>query len=63
MASQEYSFVEQDHNVLTDGDELPTYDDLAAQSGPNSRSVRLQPTTTEILTVYRLQVWKMERVD
>lgn len=34
----EYLPVEQDYNVATGEDELPTYDDLAEQSGPNSRS-------------------------
>ncbi|KAH8834522.1 hypothetical protein DL96DRAFT_1694545 [Flagelloscypha sp. PMI_526] len=29
--------VEQDYNVSRPGDELPTYDDLAEQGGPNSR--------------------------
>ncbi|TFK72029.1 hypothetical protein BDN72DRAFT_887404 [Pluteus cervinus] len=32
-----YERVEQDYNVPTNGNELPTYDDLAAQAGPNSR--------------------------
>lgn len=35
--SGEYTQVEQDFNVLNNGDELPTYDDLAEQNGPNSR--------------------------
>ncbi|KAK0230285.1 hypothetical protein IW262DRAFT_1521668 [Armillaria fumosa] len=30
-------YVEQDDNIQGGGDELPTYDDLAAQNGPNSR--------------------------
>ncbi|KAJ7584348.1 hypothetical protein C8J56DRAFT_1027693 [Mycena floridula] len=38
MASQAYTHVEQDPaNNGGDGDDLPTYDELAAQSGPNSR--------------------------
>ena len=30
-------YVEQDDKIKGGGDELPTYDDLAAQNGPNSR--------------------------
>ncbi|TFK28919.1 hypothetical protein FA15DRAFT_691415 [Coprinopsis marcescibilis] len=37
MSSEAYSHVEQDPSAPTDGDELPSYDDLAAQNGPNSR--------------------------
>jgi hypothetical protein len=33
-SSQQFQHVEQDKEG---GDELPTYDSLAAQSGPNSR--------------------------
>ncbi|KAJ7506648.1 hypothetical protein B0H11DRAFT_238508 [Mycena galericulata] len=29
--------IEQDRDLPLDGDDLPTYDDLAAQQGPNSR--------------------------
>lgn len=36
---QHYSHVEQDQRAQQHGDELPTYDDLAAQNGPNSRRV------------------------
>jgi hypothetical protein len=32
-----YHTVEQDPNIPAAGDELPTYDDLAQQNGPNSR--------------------------
>lgn len=39
MSSEQFSHVEQDHSIPKGGDELPTYDDLAAQSGPNSRPV------------------------
>ncbi|KAF8076773.1 hypothetical protein FPV67DRAFT_1605191 [Lyophyllum atratum] len=38
MAS-EYTHVEQDSSAPNGQDELPTYDDLAAQNGPNSRPV------------------------
>ncbi|KAJ3719387.1 hypothetical protein C8R42DRAFT_673692 [Lentinula raphanica] len=38
MSSEEYSsYIEQDIRDSTNGDGLPTYDDLAAQNGPNSR--------------------------
>jgi len=35
----DFTFVEQDRPSTDDGpgNELPTYDDLAAQNGPNSR--------------------------
>lgn len=39
MSSEDYSYVEQDTNDSTNQGGLPTYDDLAAQNGPNSRSV------------------------
>jgi hypothetical protein len=35
-------YVEQDYNIPKSGDELPTYDDLAAQGGPNSRWLSIQ---------------------
>jgi hypothetical protein len=31
--------IEQDRNLPIGADDLPTYDDLAAQAGPNSRRV------------------------
>lgn len=34
-----YDKVEQDYNIPKPGDELPTYEDLATQGGPNSRRV------------------------
>ncbi|GAW04436.1 hypothetical protein LENED_006225 [Lentinula edodes] len=37
MSSEDYSYVEQDTNDSTNQGGLPTYDDLAAQNGPNSR--------------------------
>ena len=37
--SGEYIPVEQDKAAPPSGDALPTYDDLAAQNGPNSRSI------------------------
>ncbi|RDB20203.1 hypothetical protein Hypma_012918 [Hypsizygus marmoreus] len=37
MSSEQYSHIEQDHDAPNGTDELPTYDDLAAQNGPNSR--------------------------
>lgn len=39
MSSQPPGNVEQDYNIAKPGDELPTYDDLAVQGGPNSRCV------------------------
>lgn len=38
MDAPQYT-LEQDQGPQSGGDELPTYDDLAAQSGPNSRLV------------------------
>lgn len=32
------TYIEQDHPSSEERNELPTYDDLAAQNGPNSRS-------------------------
>ncbi|KAJ3854924.1 hypothetical protein EV368DRAFT_35778 [Lentinula lateritia] len=37
MSSEDYSYVEQDTDDSTNQGGLPTYDDLAAQNGPNSR--------------------------
>lgn len=35
---QQYAYtIEQDPNIPPAGNELPTYDDLAQQNGPNSR--------------------------
>lgn len=34
----DFTYIEQDHPSPDEGNELPTYDDLAAQNGPNSRS-------------------------
>jgi len=39
MSSDDYRYVEQDPSGPADGGELPTYDDLIAQNGPNSRYV------------------------
>lgn len=39
MDTSEYNHLEQDNSTQDGGDELPTYDDLAAQNGPNSRYV------------------------
>lgn len=40
MSSEPYTYIEQDHIAPNDAtDDLPTYDDLAAQNGPNSRRV------------------------
>lgn len=54
--------VEQDQNLSTGGDELPTYDDLAAQSGPNSRQVVLSVYSQRILSPF-LQIRTMEGLD
>ena len=35
--SEQYGYVEQDSDNPSNGNELPTYDDLANQNGPNSR--------------------------
>ncbi|KAF6761980.1 hypothetical protein DFP72DRAFT_877649 [Ephemerocybe angulata] len=37
MSSEPYTHIEQDQDAPPGDDELPTYDDLAAQNGPNSR--------------------------
>lgn len=37
MSAGHYAYVEQDQDLPTGGNELPTYDDLAVQNGPNSR--------------------------
>jgi hypothetical protein len=39
MMSAKFAYVEQDHDHPSGGNELPTYDDLASQNGPNSRYV------------------------
>lgn len=39
MAPETYTHLEQDFSIPKNGDELPTYDDLAVQGGPNSRYV------------------------
>lgn len=50
------------------GDELPTYDDLAVQNGPNSRQVLIvaipiSPRCSLLNFMMRLQVWALERMD
>lgn len=35
--SAQHPYIEQDNAPPPGGDDLPTYDDLAAQNGPNSR--------------------------
>ena len=40
-SSEPYLNIEQDSVHITDDDGLPTYDDIAAQQGPNSRCVQL----------------------
>jgi hypothetical protein len=37
MSAEQYNHIEQDPHGLPNGNELPTYDDLAEQNGPNSR--------------------------
>ncbi|KAF9559666.1 hypothetical protein CPC08DRAFT_750836 [Agrocybe pediades] len=37
MSAEQYTHIEQDTLAAPNGNELPTYDDLAAQNGPNSR--------------------------
>ncbi|KAF8897886.1 hypothetical protein BD779DRAFT_1608371 [Infundibulicybe gibba] len=37
MSSESFTHIEQDKRPPDGGDQLPTYDDLAAQNGPNSR--------------------------
>ncbi|KIY70389.1 hypothetical protein CYLTODRAFT_371136 [Cylindrobasidium torrendii FP15055 ss-10] len=37
MENQPYDYLEQDSDSQQSGNDLPTYDDLAAQNGPNSR--------------------------
>jgi hypothetical protein len=39
MSAERYAYVEQDQDQPAGGNELPTYDDLATQNGPNSRQV------------------------
>lgn len=39
MSSEPYAQIEQDNASPSGDDGLPTYDDLAAQNGPNSRLV------------------------
>jgi hypothetical protein len=36
--SAQYDFAQLEQDLQGPGDDLPTYDELAAQSGPNSRS-------------------------
>lgn len=37
MSDKDYAYAEQDSSHPPSGNELPTYDDLANQNGPNSR--------------------------
>lgn len=37
MSAEQLTYIEQDPGVPDGEDDLPTYDDLAAQNGPNSR--------------------------
>ena len=37
MSAEQHIYIEQDPNFPPTGNELPTYDDLALQNGPNSR--------------------------
>lgn len=37
MSAEQYNTVEQDSQNPPGGNELPSYDDLATQNGPNSR--------------------------
>ncbi len=54
-------YVEQDDNIKGGGDELPTYDDLAAQNGPNSRyAFYCGSTTPQVTECIFYQVWSME---
>jgi len=41
MSANQYGYVEQDSGDPPNGNELPTYDDLATQNGPNSRYLYL----------------------
>jgi hypothetical protein len=41
MSAKQFAYVEQDHDHPQGGNELPTYDDLAIQNGPNSRYISL----------------------
>jgi hypothetical protein len=54
MSADQY-LVEQDKKYPPSGDELPTYDDLANQNGPNSRYFEtLQP---KMMIIIAVQVW------
>jgi hypothetical protein len=56
-------YVEQDYNIPKGGDELPTYDDLAAQGGPNSRWLSISIRSISIQSYMNCQIWSLERVD
>ena len=42
MSTEPYTYIEQDPIIPPAGNELPTYDDLAQQNGPNSRYLLVQ---------------------
>lgn len=44
MSAENYTYMEQDPIVPPAGNELPTYDDLAQQNGPNSRYIPYSKT-------------------
>jgi len=46
MSAEQFAYIEQDTLSSPNGNELPTYDDLAAQNGPNSRYLESPPTVT-----------------
>lgn len=49
MSVEQYAHtIEQDPNIPPAGNELPTYDDLAQQNGPNSRYDLVETIRNEI---------------
>jgi hypothetical protein len=59
--------VEQDRSSLDGGNELPTYDDLAQQLGPNSRHghtfAYISEPCRDADSRCFLQIWEVEELD
>lgn len=58
LSAEEYPHLEQDTDDPTNEGGLPTYDDLAAQNGPNSRWIYYRLVTYSINTGARFGRWR-----
>ncbi|KAG6861983.1 hypothetical protein C0995_009167 [Termitomyces sp. Mi166 len=61
--SSQYPVIEQDESAPTGQDGLPTYDDLAAQHGPNSRRVFGLTRVKKVLIEQCFKVREVEELD